>query len=162
MQLFNWERLREKGNAMVELSVTLPVFCLLTFGALQFAGAQYEHHALYRAALNAARIIVTNQGDLQNIDNDVKKSIQDSLKPYKFKFPICAEVLTQANDPFAPVTVILQSPIQLMPADLYKDLPKTLFTTANASAFRNHEGLPPKVKGGPGRQSLTFCTSINV
>jgi Flp pilus assembly protein TadG len=81
---------RQRGQALVEFSIILPVFFLLVAGMFDFGLGIYSDLTLVNAAREGARVGVIEPGDVAAIETRVR-AMADNLDPAKLNVTISCE-----------------------------------------------------------------------
>lgn len=156
-----------KGQAMLEVSVTLFTFILLFFAALNFGFVIYQTHTLYQAANRGIRAAVTSgTTDPTKLANEVKSEINKALgiqtgktPVFGFKFTVQEPITIPANsDEPIQVTILSEPQIMVLQNFFKKDPNKKIDAPDNirqfkitATAFPNHRGLPKTTAPKPAK-----------
>ena len=105
----------EKGSAMVELSISLPVLLLLMFGVVELSGFMLNHFKASRVAYEGARYLSTSAG-LSGSGADVNERMAKLVSRYEL--PEGTETsyqLTQDPANFIEVNVIVPFSFSFVP-----------------------------------------------
>jgi Flp pilus assembly protein TadG len=70
-------RKNERGAALVEAAVTIPILLLIAVGIFEFGRAYQTWQVLTNAAREGARISVTPSGTVDNVTTAVRQYLQD-------------------------------------------------------------------------------------
>jgi Flp pilus assembly protein TadG len=71
------KRNNERGSALVELALTLPLLLLVSVGIFEFGRAFQTWQVLTNAAREGARVAVLPNSDPANVTSRVRKYMQD-------------------------------------------------------------------------------------
>lgn len=97
---------KERGSAMVEFALVLPIFIVLVFGIIQFGLALNRVQAYQAAAREGARV-----GSLENSSNgDISSAVDGALIGFGVAPSVNVSPALCAGRPGAPITVQVTAP----------------------------------------------------
>src|SRR5687767_3574299 len=110
-RLLRWARRHERGQAVVEFALIVPLLALLTMGVVDFGRIFYSYETLANAAREGARYCALHPGNASGTQSRVNGEVDGTVASVTAtgctNQPRGQPVTVTVTAPFAPVTPLI-------------------------------------------------------